>query len=698
MAARSLSSGILKLEEQLTCPICLEMYTNPKTLPCLHSFCQGCLEQLPLSIRENNSGYYISCPTCRYKTELPGGEASAFPVAFHINNLRDTHNILQEVSHPQAQSDPQSGLNYCTDHDKPLEIWCETCDEIICVNCAVREHKNHRYDMITDIYSKQRGKIEISLIPVKKKVETLKIALSTLEERKAKIEEKGEEVTEEIHEMVEEMITALRNSERKLTSQAKRVTDAKVQALSNQIESAKTSLSLLHDVCRYVEQSLETGTPQQVLSSKKQMMDRMSEVNAQINVKELQPIENADLRLMVKSKVIESLHNIWDIETSYSPQTIQQCKVKIDQLEHQMKEKMISFSLVVEAPDSLPLFTPLSSIECSVAPVGKVKSKPTQTTMTATDEPGTYHMHCNSSSGTYRIDVQVQNVQLEDASLVVPINPYLDSITPVQTITDLGWPYRVTVHDDGRIIATEYNRVTVLDREGRKVKSIGEGGSGDIKFISPADTAITPDNFLLVCDSYRILKLGLNGDYVASVGEYGSGPLQFNTPNGIAVSPTSGKIYVADQCNNRIQVLNPDLTFSHLFGSKGTANGQFQSPRDIAIDSQGLVYVADYDNHRIQKFKPDGKFLIKFGREGSASLGKLKNPSGITIDTGVTGLLYVSEKGNCRVSVFTSDGVFVNSFGGEGSTNQFKAPRGLTCDKNGFLYVCDYGKKQVVVY
>ena len=38
------SEALRKLEEQLTCPICLEQFTNPKILPCFHSFCLHCLE------------------------------------------------------------------------------------------------------------------------------------------------------------------------------------------------------------------------------------------------------------------------------------------------------------------------------------------------------------------------------------------------------------------------------------------------------------------------------------------------------------------------------------------------------------------------------------------------------------------------------------------------------------------------------
>ncbi|XP_011407572.1 PREDICTED: RING finger protein nhl-1-like [Amphimedon queenslandica] len=103
----------------------------------------------------------------------------------------------------------------------------------------------------------------------------------------------------------------------------------------------------------------------------------------------------------------------------------------------------------------------------------------------------------------------------------------------------------------------------------------------------------------------------MDGYRKASFGKEGSGPLQFNGPDGIAISPITGQVYIADS---------------------GSANGQFQYPHEIAIDSQGLVYVTDFGNHRIQKFSPDGKFFNWFSTEGSGP-GQLNSPYDITIDT-----------------------------------------------------------------
>ena len=678
----SSSPGLLKLEEQLTCPVCLGHYTNPKTLPCLHSFCQHCLEGLPLD--KKNETYYLSCPTCHHCTELPKEGTGAFPVAFTLNNLKEMQSLLKKT-------DP-----ICSDHGKPLEFFCETCDTVICSYCVARNHKHHEYDLITDCYTKHCQKLRECLSPVEGKKEALKKVLSALAEREGDIRERGEGVLEEIHEMVEEMMNVLRQSERKLTEQAKRVTDAKLKVLSEQMKSAEMSLSVLEDVEDYVEQSLKTGSPQQVLRSKKQMMERMSEVTAQINVEELHPKEKADFLL---SKDIKSLHHIGDIVT-YSSTTLQQCRVKkVGCFERLPKEEKVSFSLSMEAPDSSLLCVPHSSLRCSLVPVGK-GNQPIATT-TSTDS-GVYRIQCNpSTSGTHTVKVQVYDVQLEDTSLVIPINPYLDNITPVCTITDLKQPRGVAVSDDNHVIITEWmsNCVTILDREGKKVKSLGgEGGSGNVKFSSPRGIAITPDKFILVSDNHRIQKISMDGYLIASVGEWGSGPLQFNNPFGIAISPITGQVYIADYNNHHIQVLNPDLTFSHSFGSKGLANGQFQYPADIAINSQGLAYVADMNNHRIQKFSPDGKFLGQFGNR-MFSYGKVNKPVGITIDTAATGLVYVSEWGYNRISVFTSDGVFVSRFGSKGSNiDQFNYPSGLTLDKDGFLYVCDFKNFRLIIY
>ena len=43
------SDALKQLDQQLTCPVCLERYTHPRTLPCLHSFCHQCLGHFPVN-------------------------------------------------------------------------------------------------------------------------------------------------------------------------------------------------------------------------------------------------------------------------------------------------------------------------------------------------------------------------------------------------------------------------------------------------------------------------------------------------------------------------------------------------------------------------------------------------------------------------------------------------------------------------
>ena len=103
-------------------------------------------------------------------------------------------------------------------------------------------------------------------------------------------------------------------------------------------------------------------------------------------------------------------------------------------------------------------------------------------------------------------------------------------------------------------------------------------------------------------------------------------------------------------------MLISDLTFSTTFGKNGSGEGQFNPPHGIACDSTGKVYVADTDNNRIQVFTAEREFLWMFWRRG---LGRrqLNKPLGVALDA--CDICVCSH----RVSVFKSGGQFVTSFG-----------------------------------
>ena len=85
--------------------------------------------------------------------------------------------------------------------------------------------------------------------------------------------------------------------------------------------------------------------------------------------------------------------------------------------------------------------------------------------------------------------------------------------------------------------------------------------------------------------------------------------------------------------------------------------------------------------------------MRQFGRKG-AGKGKLSRPAMIIIND--EDKFFVTESGNHCVSVFTTQGGYLTSFGTKGSgPQQFQWPHGITVDKSGLVYVCDYGNNRV---
>jgi len=156
---------------------------------------------------------------------------------------------------------------------------------------------------------------------------------------------------------------------------------------------------------------------------------------------------------------------------------------------------------------------------------------------------------------------------------------------------------------------------------------------------------------------------GVNGDLcnTSASGAVVAGDGQFYSPKDFAIDP-SGNIWVADTNNNRIQKFDSSGTFLLKFGSEGcqtiqndgtitgdTHNGKFCNPVSLDFDSSGKLYVADHNNRRIQQFDSSGTYLTSFGSYGTGD-GQFKNPHFMTIDS--SDYIYVGDRERNNVQVF----------------------------------------------
>ena len=181
---------------------------------------------------------------------------------------------------------------------------------------------------------------------------------------------------------------------------------------------------------------------------------------------------------------------------------------------------------------------------------------------------------------------------------------------------------------------------------------------------------------------------------------------QVNQPNGVAVD-TAGQVYVADTLNNRIQI-NTDGTPSGwaIFAgaTAGTAIGKVNQPRGIYIDATNQVYVADTANNRIQIATPSaGGFTWTVLNGPGIGLGQVSAPQGIAASAAQQ-LIFIADTGNNRIQMSTDAGGSWSILAGPGSgPGQVSSPRGLaladyTGDGRRDLIVADTGNNRVQVY
>lgn len=191
-----------------------------------------------------------------------------------------------------------------------------------------------------------------------------------------------------------------------------------------------------------------------------------------------------------------------------------------------------------------------------------------------------------------------------------------------------------------------------------------------------------------------ILLLGpgaASGEYqfVSSFGSFGTAEGQFNAPRGVAID-LDGQIIITESGNHRVQVCD-DAGNCSAWGSFGTESGQFDRPRGVTVTTDNRIFIADRGNDRIQSCNHQG-VCTAFGNSGTG-LGQFDSPRGIVAME--DGRLAVTDTDNDRIQLCTTDGV-CSAFGGTGSgLGQFRSPAGIAQLSDGRLAIADRGNDRV---
>ncbi len=268
---------------------------------------------------------------------------------------------------------------------------------------------------------------------------------------------------------------------------------------------------------------------------------------------------------------------------------------------------------------------------------------------------------------------------------------WVEALFGVQGGLGMSKPYAITTDKDGKVYVTDtgLRTVWVFDEKSKKVSFIGQGA-----LRTPTGVATDAKGKLFVSDSsaQQVYAFDSDGKMMMALGKKD----ELGNPAGLAIDAATNRLYVANAKLHKIRVYDTnDGKFLFDIGNRGSDEGQLNFPTNLFIRS-GKLYVTDTGNFRVQILDLDGKFLKSFGKAGD-TFGNFARPKGIAADS--EGHIYVTDAAFDNFQIFDEQGkilLFVGSRGRDPGT--FAIPAGLYVDEKDRIYVADQYNQRIQVF
>ena len=597
-----------------------------------------------------------------------------------------------------------------------LERFCATCGKLICWECTAQRqdedtcngHNHVSLEAAFDTFKSSMTKL------VEEKLATVDVALGQINERCTDISTQAERIERHILSRIEQLHKALDERKKELISQLHLITKNKRECLEtqrDQIQSAQEKLKSVDTQLRLAQTASPTQNAQKEVLMMKSTIEK--KVGASLEADALKPLMNADMTFVVSATT-----DIKALCGQLSTPIVGKCGSTVQSKEFSVAEEENIATVEVDDSNGQPIKKP---IDCSGELVSDINNEKSNVDVMKTGE-GRYELKYKPTiKGRHKLHVKINHQDIKGSPFTLKVtasNPLESLNRPIATYKGIWTAHGIMLSQKNEVIVTHWrdNCVSVITPDDNmsytfdtRVNAIAPGikkphpftthsSKSEGEFNHPHQIAQDRVGNFYVTDFFnnRIQKFSPNWEFVKAVGTLSGGHVKLFNPAGVAYNAANGNLYVVEEGNHCVQILNTDLASSGAsFGKAGDKEGELDRPWGIAFDSTGKAYVTDRMNHRIQVFKADGEYVREIGKD------ILKDPVGITIDTGNN--IYVSESGNdYRIAVFNLEGEFVKVFGGQASevsepSHQVRY-RGITVDDCGVVYACDEIGHSVLLY
>ncbi|XP_068605809.1 zinc-binding protein A33 [Brachionichthys hirsutus] len=244
-------------EDDLTCPICCDIFTDPVLLPCSHSFCRSCMMRL------RDTGTH-ECPVCRKRASK-----ASFP------SNRALKNVCEAVKKDASLLDEKRNCNL---HGERLKLFCVDDKQPICVVCqASKQHKTHNYLPAEEAVVDCKEELESSLQILQGKLEKLLRIHTTSSDMFKYIKNQALETESVIKRQFEELHEVLRQEESAMTAAVKKEEQEKLAEMKEKNKEVSADVVALTETIEVIEQQLKEDDAI-LLKNFKSTLDRGSNV------------------------------------------------------------------------------------------------------------------------------------------------------------------------------------------------------------------------------------------------------------------------------------------------------------------------------------------------------------------------------------------------------------------------------------